>query len=50
MKVCYPSEYEIDQRREEEEKEEEDGGTVAGAEPGAIGWITIDVSEGRLHN
>ena len=42
MKVCYPSEYEIDQ--------EEDGGTVAGAEPGAVGWISFDVSKGRLHN
>ena len=49
MKVCYPSEYEIDHRREEEEEEE--GGIVgARAEPGAIGWISIDVSEGRLHN
>ena len=47
MKACYPSEY----QEEEEEEEEEAGGTVdvAGAEPGAIGWISIDVFEGRLH-
>ena len=50
MKVCYPSEYEIDQRRQEEQEEEEVGGTGAGAEPKAIGWITIDVSEGRLNS
>ena len=47
MKVCYPSEYETEQQREEGG---EAGGSGAAAEPGAVGWITLDVSEGRLHN